>query len=432
VKQNLLDKGSGLTLNAVTAELLSVSDRIKRERQLDESEKKQKADQLALFAKSSSNTDNPGKSKNMKKGKFKPKWKSTGSICHTCGEKRYWSPKCPKKGEDKECTKPGGSAYIAIESSGNREIGKMLMALSTCCEIGQADMASIAGATDGILLDCATTSHMFSERHLFSSYQPLTNNEYVTVGGRNCVPVAGIGSVTLTMILSNGPSKLTLTNTLHILTLGTDLISLGVLHCKGALVQSWEKGLMISKNKEDLFTAVLGKSTGMLYQVQYVDASNGSAFVAETTSSMCLWHCQMGHLSPRVIDLMLCNQVVNRLKIGDPKDFDHLCNGCANRKSHWLSMPGTSTSQYSKMELLVIDLTGPMSVPTWDGFLYALVVVEVSCHYAVGHLLRDKNETEPTVRNIVTMLERQSGLKARRLRNDNGTKFINTTMSQFC
>ena len=40
VKQNLLDKGSGLTLNAVTVKLLSVSDCIKRERQLDESEKK--------------------------------------------------------------------------------------------------------------------------------------------------------------------------------------------------------------------------------------------------------------------------------------------------------------------------------------------------------------------------------------------------------
>jgi len=125
---------------------------------------------------------------------------------------------------------------MAIESSGNREIGKMLMALSTCCEIDQADMASIAGATDGILLDCAVTSHMFSGYHLFSSYQPLTNNEYITVGGRNCVPVAGIGSVTLTMILPNGTSKLTLTNTLHIPNLGTDLISLGVLHCKDALI----------------------------------------------------------------------------------------------------------------------------------------------------------------------------------------------------
>jgi len=69
------------------------------------------------------------------------------------------------------------------------------------------------------------------------------------------------------MILPNGTSKLTLTDTLHIPTLGADLISLGVLHYKGTLVQSWEKGLMISKDRKDLFTAVLGGSTGTLYQV---------------------------------------------------------------------------------------------------------------------------------------------------------------------
>jgi len=42
MKQNLLDKGSGLTLNAIIAELLLVFDHTKREHQLDESKKKQK------------------------------------------------------------------------------------------------------------------------------------------------------------------------------------------------------------------------------------------------------------------------------------------------------------------------------------------------------------------------------------------------------
>ena len=87
----------------------------------------------------------------------------------------------------------------------------------------------------------------------------------------------------------------------------------------------------------------------------------------------------MGHLSPRVIDLMLCKRTVNGLEIHTQKKFDHLYNGCANGKSHQSPMPGTSMSRYSKMELLVMDLTGPMSVPTWDGFFYALVVIEVSC-----------------------------------------------------
>jgi len=98
---------------------------------------------------------------------------------------------------------------------------------------------------------------------------------------------------------------------------------------------------------------------------------NGSTFVAENTLSMQLWHRQMGHLSPRVIDLML--QAVDRFEIHTPKEFDHLCNGCANRKSHWSPMPGTSMSHYSKMELLVIDLTGPiLFLLGMDSFMHLL------------------------------------------------------------
>jgi len=57
------------------------------------------------------------------------------------------------------------------------------------------------------------------------------------------------------------------------------------------------------------------------------------------------------------------------------------------------------------MELLVRDLTRPMSVSTWNRFLYVLVAVEVSCRYVLGHLLHNKDETGPTVCNIVAMLE---------------------------
>jgi len=95
-------------------------------------------------------------------------------------------------------------------------------------------------------------------------------------------------------------------------------------------------------------------------------------------------------------------------------------------------MPGTSMSRYSKMELLVMDLTGPMSVPTWDGFFYALVVIEVSCQYAIGCLLHDNDETGPTICDVIAMLERQSSLRACQLRSNNGSKFVNSAMAQFC
>jgi len=116
----------------------------------------------------------------------------------------------------------------------------MLMAAGSNCEVGQVDMdmAFVVGSITRILLDCVVTSHMFMERHLFITYEALTNNEYITVGGQHRVPVAGIGLVSLNMILPNRTSTLTLTNTLHIPTLGANLVSLGVLHRKGASVRS--------------------------------------------------------------------------------------------------------------------------------------------------------------------------------------------------
>jgi len=109
---------------------------------------------------------------------------------------------------------------------------------------------------------------------------------------------------------------------------------------------------------------------------------------------------------------MFRNKIVKGLEIYAPKEFDYLCNRCANEKSHCLLLPNLSTNQYSKIKLLVIDLTGPISIPTWDRYLYALVVVEVSCYYTVSCLLQEKEEAGVAVCDIVAMLEHQSGLKA--------------------
>ena len=76
----------------VTTELLSVHDHIKREHNIEETKKKQKAEQLTLFAKflSSSGTSRgfSGKKK-LKKNKFKSKSKPANMNCHICGKKSY-------------------------------------------------------------------------------------------------------------------------------------------------------------------------------------------------------------------------------------------------------------------------------------------------------------------------------------------------------
>ena len=120
----------------------------------------------------------------------------------------------------------------------------------------------------------------------------------------------------------------------------------------------------------------------------------------------------MEHLSSHIIDSIVCQKTIHGFNVFVSKEFDHLCNRCVNGKFHCLPLPKSSTSQYSKMELLVMDLTRLISVPTWDGYLYPLVVVEVSCCYAVSYLLKEKEEAGIAIQDIMAMIECQSGLKA--------------------
>jgi hypothetical protein len=76
---------------------------------------------------------------------------------------------------------------------------------------------------------------------------------------------------------------------------------------------------------------------------------------------------------------------------------------------------------YECMELIIIYLTGPMSVETWTRLLYAFMAVEVSSHVGVGALLGSTDETPKTMKTVISKLEHQSGIKLKCLRTDNGT-----------
>jgi len=278
VKQNLLDKGKDLTLDVLTAELISVYDYSKHDHLADEKNKKAKSDQIALFTKplsSSNDSRKRGKKAKYLNKEKKPRTQPIGTKCHVCGQEGHWAPKCTSK-VNRDSSQPKVSANLAIEqlqSLGVREVGKMLMAFTDT--ISSAD----------ILLDCGTTSHMFTGREHFVTYTE-SSNEFVIVGSYNKVSVAGQDSVLFSVMLPSGRLSITLQDVLHIPHLGTNLVSLGTLHCKGASVQSFNKGLVIFKDGKELFRASLTGSTGTLYHIQYASPVTGTVYLAGGLFSM--------------------------------------------------------------------------------------------------------------------------------------------------
>jgi len=144
-------------------------------------------------------------------------------------------------------------------------------------------------SSTSILLDCGATSHMFTSQEHFTTYTE-SSNEFVMVGGHNHVSVSGRGSVLFSTKLPDGQLNITLNDVLHIPHLGANLVSLGALHCQGVSVKSFDNGLILSKDNEELFRASLTGSTGTLYHIQCTAPVAGATYLAGGLLSMRLWH----------------------------------------------------------------------------------------------------------------------------------------------
>ena len=81
---------------------------------------------------------------------------------------------------------------------------------------------------------------------------------------------------------------------------------------------------------------------------------------------------------------MQWKNMVNGLSILSPQEYNQVCKGCALGKSHHLPFLKQSNTVYKKMDLVVVNLTGPISVLTWSGMSYALMVVKASCCFPIG------------------------------------------------
>ena len=363
-----------------------------------------------------------GKGDSKKKGGRGPK---PDDECRYCHSKGHWISKCPKREED-EKKNNRGSANLAVSNLrdlGAREIGRVFMA-------GEVS-AKGSGINAELILDCGATSHMFCDRHFFTSYTPTSTPESISVGDRRDIPVAGRGTIRFQARLLDGYRSITLHSALHVPKLAANLISLGTLQQQGVGFSSYQNGIVIKLGEEELFRASFVDKSDTLYHVEVAQMQTESAYVA-TSGSLRLWHRRLGHISLDTIRRMHRKNMVEGLSINSLHQYDHLCEGCALGKSHRLQFPKISTTKYELMDLIVLDLTGPMSVPTWGGASYALVIVEVSCRKPVGRLLNSKKEAYAAIREVVVMLERQSGKKLKRMRADSGTEFVNELVNTFC
>ena len=159
--------------------------------------------------------------------------------------------------------------------------------------------------------------------------------------------------------------------------LGHNLFSVGQF-CDGNLEVAFrEKTCFVRDlNGNDLMK---GTRSTNLYSISMEDmiASSPICLLSKASSTKSwLWHKRLSHLSFHTMTDLARRKLVDGLpKLRFVKD--HLCPDCEQGKSHRAHFPSkTAKSTQHVLQLLHMDLCGPMRVQTINGKRYILVIVD--------------------------------------------------------
>ncbi|GJQ97729.1 retrovirus-related pol polyprotein from transposon TNT 1-94 [Tanacetum coccineum] len=108
---------------------------------------------------------------------------------------------------------------------------------------------------------------------------------------------------------------------------------------------------------------------------------------------------------------------------------DHLCSTCERGKSNKSSYPPKLVpSTNSKLELIHMDLCGPIRVASINGKKYILVIFDDYSRFTWVYFLHIKDETPEIIKKFIAKVQLNFNTKIHKIRTDNGTEFKNETL----
>jgi transposase InsO family protein len=214
--------------------------------------------------------------------------------------------------------------------------------------------------------------------------------------------------------------------------LGHNLFSVGQF-CDGDLEVAFREKTCFVRDLQgnDLMSGSRGSN---LYTISMSDMIASSPICllskAEFTKSW-LWHKRLSHLNFKTMTDLARHKLVD----GFPRfrfTKDHLCPACEQGKStraHFPSKPEQSTNHV--LQLLHMDLCGPMRVQSINGKCYILVIVDDYSRWTWVYFLRSKDQAPSMIITFLTKIQVQLRNTVRMIRTDNGTEFKNQTLRSY-
>ncbi|MBW0494582.1 hypothetical protein O181_034297 [Austropuccinia psidii MF-1] len=255
--------------------------------------------------------------------------------------------------------------------------------------------------TDQIVVDCGATHHMFNNIKFFTDHPRSISSEVATGDSQSQLRAIGIGKVTLKC----NDKIVKLENCLLVPSLKCNLISMMELFKNQLTVHRQNNTFSLISNNELLLTGEI------INRLMYINYNLPSPLL--TTSEKHHWHNRLGHPGPAVLKYLgLFNEETS-------------CLICETNKAHRLPFNHHFDPAPNPMDLIHIDLVGPITPPSLSGFKYLLTIVDQSTSFKIIKFLKKKSESFDQFVIAKNLMENQQNKKMKKLTSDRGGEFVN-------
>ncbi len=256
---------------------------------------------------------------------------------------------------------------------------------------------------------------MTGDRSKFVSLKPKGGG-FVTFGNNAKGKIIGIGKV-------GKNSSLCIENVLLVDGLKHNLLSISQLCDKGYRVTFKSNKCIIEDDDKTLFVAY---RIGNIYAIEFEEIAlqNVHCFSALNENHW-LWHRRLGHASMDLISKLSRQELVRGL----PKakfSKDGVCSACQfgkQTKSSFKTKSHISTTR--PLQLIHMDLFGPIAIASLGGKHYAFVIVDDYSRYTCVFFLAHKDETHATFVAYCRRVQNEKGYAITHVRSDRGSEFAN-------
>jgi transposase InsO family protein len=144
-----------------------------------------------------------------------------------------------------------------------------------------------------------------------------------------------------------------------------------------------------------------------------------------------LWHRRLAHVGMKNLHKLLKGEHILELT-NVHFEKDRVCSACQAGKQVRVHHPHKNIMTTDRpLELLHMDLFGLIAYLSIGGSKYCLVIVYDYSRFTWVFFLQDKSQTQETLKGFLTQAQNEFGLRIKKIRSDNGTKFKNSQIEGF-